>query len=158
MSQQAGRFFMAFIAVLALLGYVALVALALFWSAKSGNDPAFFKGRGTTYLTTGLASLVGGVVAAGFAQAPAGTNDSQGDKRRTRNLRGLGQILAPTSKPVRSSISFAYAFVYIVLGTVAAGIWVWKGDAALDSVKALASATAGLVLAVTGAYFHDPTD
>ena len=153
--QSVIRFWAAVLAVVALVGYVVLVVLALIWSIKSGDDPDFLTGEGTTYVTTGLAGLVGGVVAGAFGQTPPSAKPDPTQDRRKRNLQSLAKVLTPGQQRIRAVIASAYLSFYLVLGVIAIVVWIWKGNDVLDSIKGLASTTAGLTIAVVGAYLRE---
>jgi hypothetical protein len=145
------RGFGAVLAVVALLLYTVVTAVGIWFSWKTG-DPSWITSEGTIFWATGLASLVGGVVAVGFGVAPPPDSDAHDP----RPLRGLTMIVS--GLPQWSSkiwIAIAYAGVYLVLGILAGVTWATQQGETIDAVRGLASASAGLFFAVVRAWFQD---
>src|SRR5258706_3883690 len=85
------RMLVAFIAMLALAGFVATVLIALYRTIHEHQTPVFT----STYVffANALAGLVGGIVAVGFGQSPPPSPNHENILQR--NAGGLGVFLAP---------------------------------------------------------------
>jgi len=170
------RVIVAAVAILALVGFAALVVDVLY---ESLHQAAPHFGSMKVFWVNSLAGLVGGVVATGFGQAPPSQVVS--GNLAQRNAVGVGALVAPpelqptpssgtvptparrgasqapqtTAQKTQQVIGLIYALVYIVLGICSIGVVIVienKGDAP-DLVKSLATVSGGLILAIIGAFF-----
>jgi hypothetical protein len=154
------RIFGAVFSVVALILYIGVSAVGILYSWRSG-DPSWITSEGTIFWTTGLASLVGGVVAVGFGVEPPPPPPTppptppKPPNQGPRPLRGLATIITGDPHWSKVWIAVAYAAAYFGLGILAAVTWAVQQGETIDAVRGLASAFAGLFLAVVRAWFQN---
>jgi heme A synthase len=146
-----------FISVLVILGFAAacIWGIVATWQAQD-TPPAF--PDAFVYLSTALAGLVGGLVAAGFGQkmpeadatldvsgAPAPPQPSRAASRAL----GVGAIVFPGQKQDwQQLVGSIYAIVYVLVGLATIVTWVLQSDVCPPMVKNLASVSIGLFLPI----------
>jgi hypothetical protein len=113
----------------------AMFAFALVKTWRSKAKPPDF-GDAFLYVATALASLIGGIVAVAFGQAPP----------RPSLLLGSLDWLA--------IMATVYAIAYLSLGIASLVTWVLKADVTPAVVKNLATTFLGLLLPIVGSFFH----
>ena len=146
--------------LVAVLALVAIVAFALIFfdgisdvlDASPADPPV--PGEGLLYVSTAIASLVGGIVAVGFGvPLPANGPDALTNRGLLAgSIRGLGSITWPTLADVRQWIGAIYAIVYIIFGIAATVVWIAKADETSSLVKNLAMTFVGLVVPIVAAF------
>jgi hypothetical protein len=131
------------IVVFALVGFAFMVGRAVWQTVDQTETPKISEEY--TYVATGLAGLVGGVVAVGLGQAKPGTDDPNA----TRSLMGSGLV----SGQARDWALVIYTGVFIILGIACVVVWVQDAHPA-DLVKSEASVALGLLIPTAAAYFR----
>lgn len=134
------------VVVLAIAGFAFMVLRAIWQTIEMDTTPPISDQY--TYVATGLAGLVGGVVAVGLGQA----NPSRGgDGNNAAASTGMSRVLPSNS--VRSWAMVGYTAVFVILGAACVALWVQDSHPA-DLVKAEASVALGLFIPTAGAYFR----
>lgn len=152
-----------FIVLAALLGFIASSAF-LFYEAYDvlidGRLPSDYLNdlsSGLIYVSTGLAGMVGGIVASGFGVKPqAGIANREEETTYAYKLQGLGS-LAATKKQSRSTkekIGLYYALTYFIVGSAAVVIWIHLDENTISSVSHMAMAFIGMVIAIVAQFFN----
>jgi hypothetical protein len=151
--------------IAALLGFIWLFGQAIYLTIKSDTTPKF--NDQYVYFANILVGLVGGIVAVGFGQAPPpGPN---GGSVMARSAAGLGEIVAsaravrksaqgtPPTPPSNTSeiLGAIYAAVYVLLGLIAIGVWIYSPDRTPDVVKNLATVSLGMFVPIIKGFFTD---
>ncbi|MCI0711879.1 MAG: hypothetical protein L0154_17110 [Chloroflexi bacterium] len=111
------------------------------------------------YIATGLAGLVGGLVAAGFNQSlpPELTLTITSPLRK--RITAVGSFIQPSQTPIqwREWLAVIYVAVYIIFGVAAIVLWAIEGEKDTPVlVKNLASVSFGLFLAIVRSLFSEP--
>jgi hypothetical protein len=136
------RFLAVVVAGLATLSAIAFGVLAAWaivdvWQAKVEPQPT----EAFTYIETGLAGLVGGIVAAAF-----------GVSVPTEKVAGLSN-LSTAGASERQWIGGAYVMIYLLVGLAAAATWLVNSDVTSTVVKNLGSTFVGMVIPIVAGYF-----
>jgi hypothetical protein len=139
---------------LAAITFVALLLFAvvytiLVYSSFVDETPNWIEGDFPTSLATTLGGLVGGVVAIGLGQAAPEARTPEEAARGIANVAGL----VTESEGRKTLVSYAYLFVYLVLGVGAIIASVGAPDQTPDAVKNLASIFIGLIIPIARSYF-----
>lgn len=155
-----------FLVVAVLLGFAAIALSAIYQTFDQTETPVFNATR--IYIANILTSLVGGIVALGFGQAPAASNNQDGNGKFARQTLALGKMLSPrlnapqlpsTGSPksdkAQKILGVAYALVYIFLGIAAIITW-WLDDNPPDLIKNLATVALGLIVPIVAGFFPPP--
>lgn len=101
------------------------------WRAAPGNPPKY--SDAFVYVTTALASLVGGIVAVAFGQPQA----------LARSLDWL------------AILTIIYAAIYVVFGILALTTWIFRTRETSALLKTLATTFLGLAVPVVTAFFRN---
>jgi hypothetical protein len=156
-----------FLAILALLAFVVMYTLVFYFTLEPLSDnnldpPPGLDAPELLSVTTGLAGLIGGVVAVALAQrqqepqqespSPGGNNGGRGNNGSSRStrwnpVRGFFRLSA------KSQLATLYVVIYILLGLGAAVVWIIAKTETPDTVQALASVTLGLLIPIVRTYF-----
>lgn len=127
------------LAVLSVVGFGLMAAWAIrdVWMAETMPmpDEAF------TFVETGLAGLVGGIVAAAF-----------GVSRPNEKISGLSN-LSTAGASERQWVGALYVSVYVVVGIATVFTWLFKAEVASTVVKNLGSTFIGMLIPVVAGYF-----
>jgi hypothetical protein len=139
---------------LAAIAFVALLLFAVVYSiliygSSIDETPQWIQGDFPTSLATTLGGLVGGVVAIGLGQTAPEADTPAEATRGIANVTGL----VTESEGRKTLVSFAYLFVYLVLGVAAIIAAVSVPDQTPDAVKNLASVFIGLIIPIARGYF-----
>jgi hypothetical protein len=139
---------------LAVITFVALLLFAavygiLIFASFAGDTPEWIKGDFPTSIATTLGGLVGGVVAIGLGQAAPEAATPGEATRGIANVTGL----VTESEGRKELVSYAYLFVYLVLGVAAIIASVGVPEHTPDAVKNLASVFIGLIIPIARSYF-----
>lgn len=141
------------LAVTAVLGFAALSIYAF---VKTLQASKFAPSLNDSYLyvTAGLSSLVGGVVAVAFGQKPPA--ESRTETLSRENIKSLTRTVTgrhPEGIQVGSVIGTTYAITYFLFGLIAIVLWIIKQDLVADPVKALAATVLGMLIPIVRGYF-----
>jgi hypothetical protein len=163
--QDFRKLLVSLIVIAALLGFIWLFGRAIYLTVKSDTIPEF--NDQYVYFANILVGLVGGIVAVGFGQAPPPPN---GGGVMARSAAGLGEIVAPARAAVRQAapgtppgppsktselLGAIYAAVYVLLGLIAIGIWIYSPERTPDVVKNLATVSLGMFVPIIKGFFTD---
>jgi hypothetical protein len=136
------------LAIAAVVGFVAAFAYEIWqvWNTPTGTPvPA---NKNLEYLATGLAGLVGGIVAVGFGQKPPSTTASNA----SRAVMGLSKIVTP-SAPNVTVLAVLYVVAYFAVGIAAIITWVARSSQLTPMISSFAVSFIGLALAIVSAFF-----
>lgn len=160
MSTTARNWLVFLLVLFAIVGFASICCVA-FYETLTQNDVPPFSER-FVYVANILTGLVGGIVAGGFGVTPP-----SGVKGLwSRNMAALGSFIVENQPLARGSASSSagtpkerigaiYAFVYIIAGAIAIGIWLYD-DKTPDLVENLATVSIGMFVAIVAAFFRNP--
>ena len=158
--------------VAALLSFAVMSAIAVSETASARRDDtkkeAPQHGEPFTYVASILAGLVGGIVAAGFGQAPPSAPGGGARDAFTRNVAGLGDFIVENKREARpalrdeagprkgkETLGLIYAAVYFLVAFANIGAWIYADEEASILVKNLATVSIGLIVSIVTAFFRD---
>jgi hypothetical protein len=129
------------------------------------EPPAWVEDADVLSLCTGLAGLVGGIVAVALSHTKPQPEINAEDAARPRLERGWAFVKNLLSvEGGRTALTVLYAVIYTAVGLIAAALWIYsisKGATTPTPVKSLASLALGLFIPTVRAYFipseRDPT-
>jgi len=167
LNQNLLRVFAGLIALALIAGFLFMYGFIIWkcWNAtdcsKISVTPQF------VYVATGLAGLIGGVVAMMFNEklpvttqsvASAGANNGQvvSATGADATIRAATAVLTPSARDALQSISVLYVIGYFATGLAAIITWVMIEIEVLDLIKNLALITFGLLLAVARSFLTVP--
>jgi hypothetical protein len=139
-------------------GFGALVLIGVVRTLRASEVAPSFN-EPYLYVATGLAGLVGAVVAVGFGLKQPAPSPQNPSPIMAENAAGLGKILASAGAPTFAQILLGslYAVAYIVLGIVAIVVWIIKADLTPDLVKNMASVSVGMLLPIARTFLLEPS-
>jgi hypothetical protein len=148
----------AFLALAAIAGFAAIFSVGFYQTvtAPKGKPPT--ANSSLVYVSTGIAALVGGIVAVAFGQkpSPGPGPGAWGPSRPGVAAASLGSFVTGLRVPNfdwGAIIGAIYALTYVLFGLTAIVIWIIKPNETADTVKSLASTFFGLGIPIVRAYF-----
>lgn len=141
----ARQWLVAVLAIAALIGFIAsfVVEMIQIWRGAGSSN------KNLDYLASGLAGLVGGIVAIGLGQKPLH------EQAKRSAITGLSGILNP-SAPSRTGLAVLYAIAYFLVGFAAIVTWISRSAESTAAINSFAVSFLGLVTAVVTAFFSNP--
>ncbi|AYQ27631.1 MULTISPECIES: hypothetical protein [unclassified Polaromonas] len=155
------------IAVALLLGFVALYTVAI-WQCWIAAEPSKLRFSSEfVYAATGLAGLVGGIVAMSFnEQLPVTPDAVKSAEERSlvvasetglkAGKKAAIEAFDATTNDVLHNINAAYAIAYFITGGTAIVTWLSFSKDTPDLIRNLALIVFGLVLAIAKAFIPVP--
>jgi hypothetical protein len=167
MNPKLMRVFAALIAIALIAGFVLMYGYIIWkcWhSADCGKYPVTSQ---FVYVATGLAGLIGGVVAMMFNEklpvtsqsatdAPANGGQVASASGANATFQAAAAVLTPSARDALQTISVLYVVGYFATGLAAIITWVLINGEVLDLIKNLALIAFGLLLAVARSFLTVP--
>lgn len=127
--------------------FVALFGTAIASVWQGTQRPTY--NDGFLYVATGLATLVGGVIAVAL-NLPV-------DRQPGQPAQGINKTFAWIGDNLTAILATIYVVVYFLVGLVATATWIARPDQTSDLVKNLAVTVVGLFLPLVSSFFSLPT-